>query len=230
MIRGPVLPRTAMKNAPGSDSELALEKAQDALLALQRREWWSWSTALFIILLLSFAVWITAAPSVRDLAIMGLIPLVLLFALFVIYQQRSIAQLRLELATQIGFSATLAALRPATTEEARAVNNRRRALRYYLDQRVKVTCNGQTIFGRTRDISESGLGIVVPVPIARGQVIQIEFRTGEFGSKIAVDAAVRHQRGFYHGIEFANLSPADIQAIEAACIGPEITDVRKSPL
>ncbi len=55
-----------------------------------------------------------------------------------------------------------------------------------------------------------------------------EFKAGDSGWTVRVEAVVRHQSGFYHGLEFSQLTSADKDAIDAACAGPVVGDVRKN--
>jgi diguanylate cyclase (GGDEF)-like protein len=79
------------------------------LRQIDKRDWWVWSYSIFVILLLSFAVVALALPAVRQgtetifgikrvEAVLGLIALVLLFDVYVVYQQILIKRLRRQLA------------------------------------------------------------------------------------------------------------------------------------
>lgn len=85
---------------------------QQGLLRLERRDWWLWWTAMAVMLLLTFAVVSFTMPSLQALpkprflfdlgqSARSLVALVLLFELYVIYQQVTIKMLRGRLATQV---------------------------------------------------------------------------------------------------------------------------------
>jgi len=82
---------------------------------LDRRQWWLWSSAVLVLLLLTIAVASFAFPSILSLdsiehgfysfylnqAVRALVGLVLVFAVYVIYQQTMIIRMRNQLADQI---------------------------------------------------------------------------------------------------------------------------------
>lgn len=90
------------------------------LLRLERRDWWMWATAITIMLLLTAAIFALALPAMwqgitglggseLDVAIHGLLGLVLLFSVFVVYQQVLIKRLRRRLSGQIAATVLLQA-------------------------------------------------------------------------------------------------------------------------
>lgn len=75
---------------------------------LDRRDWWLWSTAITILLLLTAAVAVSTWPSddlllqrQREVGVRSLLGLVLLFSVFAVYQQVLIKRLRWALAERI---------------------------------------------------------------------------------------------------------------------------------
>jgi diguanylate cyclase (GGDEF)-like protein len=85
------------------------------LRQIDKRDWWVWSYSILVILLLSFAVVVLALPAVRQgtltifrikmvEVVFGLIALILLFDVYVIYQQILIKRLRRQLAEKQGHS------------------------------------------------------------------------------------------------------------------------------
>jgi hypothetical protein len=218
----------------GQDRDLY--QTQVDLAHLERREWWSWGAALTIIALLTLAVTVLCLSSVsdqlltqsqRELVLRGLVPLVLLFAFFTIRQQSHIGRLRRQLATQIAMTATMEVLRAPTAAQQKGWQNRRNTARYYFDQRVKVYAGKDTFHGRTRDISETGMGVVIPDAVPTGSRVKLEFALGGGKDALLVDAILRHHRGFYNGFEFADVNPTLQHAINAACTGAVVPDVRE---
>ncbi len=76
-------------------------KLQEQLRKLERRDWWLWSMAVIVMLLLTFAVFSMSFPglvkvddpffqSSLNRAVRGLIGLVLIFNAYTIYQQMTV--------------------------------------------------------------------------------------------------------------------------------------------
>lgn len=96
-----------------SDAWLAQStEIREGLQRLDRKQWWMWSSAVLIILLLTIAVASFAFPSLLRLgegtysfflsqAIRGLIALVLIFSVYSVYQQYLINRIRGQLADQM---------------------------------------------------------------------------------------------------------------------------------
>jgi diguanylate cyclase (GGDEF)-like protein len=79
------------------------------LRQLQRREWWTWGSSVFVILLLTVAITSLAFPAIFDVqntpvgsgvlqSISGLLFLILLFGCYLTYEKMLINRLRLDLA------------------------------------------------------------------------------------------------------------------------------------
>lgn len=217
-----------MQQAKENGSVTSLQEIQAGFERLERREWWRWAMALFIMLLLTLAVFFLSLPGVGkdtfsqeqlNLAVRGLFALVLVFDFFAIYQQVLISRVRKQLAGQIGMLAALEALKPATPEDEAGKKERRRAPRYPFDQRLTVTAKVQgkkaTIYGRTIDISECGLGTVISGFLERGDSVSVEFNTS--AGEMRLTALVRFVHGFRHGFEFTGMSAAESQNLKQAC-------------
>jgi hypothetical protein len=223
-------------NSEWTTQDRDLGQTQVDLAHLERREWWSWGAALTIIAILTVAVAILCLGSVsdqlltqgqRELVLRGLVPMVLLFAFFTIRQQWQIGRLRRQLATQIAMTATMEVLRAPTQLQQKGWQNRRNTSRYYFDQRIKVLAGKDTFHGRTRDISETGMGVVIPDSVPTGTLVQLEFAIPGNKEALLVDAILRHHRGFYNGFEFANVKPGVQHTINGACTGAVVPDVRE---
>jgi len=98
----------ALKQGPGTSS-LQPTEYYTRVRKLQGREWWSWGTSLFVMLLLTAAVASLSLPAILEhrntpigagviQAIAGLIFLILLFGGYLTYEKVLINRLRLELA------------------------------------------------------------------------------------------------------------------------------------
>ncbi len=102
---------------PGSAAAVSLDDIRFRLKRLERQDWWLWATAVLVMLLLTVAIMSLTFPGVvpdsslywfdLDTAVRGLFGLVLLFSVFVVYQQVLIKRLRSQLATQLAEMAAL---------------------------------------------------------------------------------------------------------------------------
>jgi diguanylate cyclase (GGDEF)-like protein len=90
----------------------SLPELQAKLERLERRDWWLWSTAVIVMLLLTFAVFSMSFPQLVKVedpffqaslnrAVRGLIGLVLIFNAYTIYQQITLKRLRRDFFKQI---------------------------------------------------------------------------------------------------------------------------------
>jgi len=106
-----------MANATVSSNPVALQPDafRENMRKLDRRQWWLWSTSVLVLLLLTITVASFSFPSLLSLgniehgfysfylnqAVRALVGVVLVFAVYVIYQQTMIIRMRNELADQI---------------------------------------------------------------------------------------------------------------------------------
>jgi diguanylate cyclase (GGDEF)-like protein len=99
---------------PHSEQERAAnwQQIRANLKSLDRKQWWMWSTAVAVILLLTIGVASFSFPSLLKVdegtysfflsqAVRGLVGMVLLFSVYTIYQQHQINRLRGQLADQM---------------------------------------------------------------------------------------------------------------------------------
>jgi diguanylate cyclase (GGDEF)-like protein len=95
-----------------------MQRIRESLSRLERRDWWLWSAAVVVMLLLTVAVVSMSLPALianpysffqfhLEQAVHGLVGLVLLFNIYTIYQQVLIKGLRGQMATQIEEMASL---------------------------------------------------------------------------------------------------------------------------
>jgi diguanylate cyclase (GGDEF)-like protein len=98
-----------------SAASLQPEAFREHMRKLDRRQWWLWSSAVLILVLLTIAVASFAFPAMLNLeslehgfysfylnqAIRALVGIVLVFAVYVVYQQTMIIRMRNQLADQI---------------------------------------------------------------------------------------------------------------------------------
>jgi diguanylate cyclase (GGDEF)-like protein len=97
---------------PDPSSPTRLPEMQAELQKLERRDWWLWSMAVIVMLLLTFAVFTMSFPGLVKVddpffeaslnrAVRGLIGLVLIFNAYTIYQQITVKRLRRDLSKKI---------------------------------------------------------------------------------------------------------------------------------
>lgn len=226
-----------------SDSRTTMAETHDDLKRLDRQEWWRWVSVFVVTILLTAGVFVLSFPTLRrnfeeqrdlDIGVTGLFATVLLFDLFAVYQQNMIARLRRELTKQVAMSATLELLKPPDpkVQEGRSIH--RRFPRFHFDQRVNITAviEGKQIktSGRSSDISEGGLGAVIPESFEPGTEVEVELSLGFGDTKLVAPATIRERRGFHHCIEFVELTPEQVQEIRRACAGTTpMVDVYRGP-
>ncbi len=97
---------------PDPSSDARLLEMQAELQELERRDWWLWSMAVIVMLLLTFAVFTMSFPGYVKVddpffqaslnrAVRGLIGLVLIFNAYTIYQQITVKRLRRDFSKKI---------------------------------------------------------------------------------------------------------------------------------
>jgi diguanylate cyclase (GGDEF)-like protein len=105
-------PSTSIVHDPDISKDASLHDLQAKLRKLERRDWWLWSMAVIVMLLLTFAVFTMSFPGFVKVddpffqaslnrAVRGLIGLVLIFNAYTIYQQISVKRLRRDFSMKI---------------------------------------------------------------------------------------------------------------------------------
>src|SRR5208282_3056385 len=100
-------PQSPLTGAPNQAAQI-----RTVLLRLQRRQWWMWSSAVLVTLLLTLAVASFAFPGLMsqgesfssfylDQSVRGLVALVLLFNVYTIYQQTQIHRIQRQMSDQV---------------------------------------------------------------------------------------------------------------------------------
>jgi PilZ domain len=215
---------------------VSVREMQAGLERLERREWWRWAVALFIMLMLTIGVFSLSLPGHRkealtglqfDMAVPGLIALVLVFDFFAIYQQILISRLRRQISGQIGMMAALEALKPTSKAHTDRQKDRRSKRRHAYDQRLRIKLMGPGKYalyvGRVIDLSEGGLAAVLPASLEPGEQVALEFNGAPEDPILALPATVRYANGFRHGCEFFGLNDSEIAQIKRACKAAENT-------
>lgn len=92
--------------------EAQAETLRDGFRKLDRRQWWLWSTTVLVLVLLTIAVasfafppllsvWDPAHSGDLSLSVQALVGIVLVFAVYAVYQQHQIIRMRCQIADQI---------------------------------------------------------------------------------------------------------------------------------
>ena len=71
-------------------------------------------------------------------------------------------------------------------------------------------------FGRGYDISEGGMGILVPMPLAPSQEVLVVFDVPPSRRKLGVRAVVRYAMGYRYGLAFQPLLEQDLLLLRSA--------------
>jgi diguanylate cyclase (GGDEF)-like protein len=107
-----LLPPASPIDQPSPHSGTRLPELKAQLEKLERRDWWLWSMAVIVMLLLTFAVFTMSFPGLikvddaffqasMNRAVRGLIGLVLIFNAYTIYQQVTVKRLRRDFSRKI---------------------------------------------------------------------------------------------------------------------------------
>jgi c-di-GMP-binding flagellar brake protein YcgR len=108
---------------------------------------------------------------------------------------------------------------------------RRRHPRYRADFRVTVSYllgnHYQKLAGHCRDLSEAGIGVLLPAELDGGEVAGLSFSLpGSAGSSVPweVRAVVRYRRGYHYGFEFLSLTGEQQESLKRHLKGLEAID------
>jgi diguanylate cyclase (GGDEF)-like protein len=104
---------TMVETSPSPEAQRVPPEAfREHLRKLDRRQWWLWSSTVLVLILLTIAVASFAFPAILNFeqvtysfylnqAVRALVGIVLLFSVYVVYQQTMIVRMRNQLAVQI---------------------------------------------------------------------------------------------------------------------------------
>jgi len=110
---------------------------------------------------------------------------------------------------------TVAVGEPANPEERTA--RQRRLRRYLTDLPITVSLGKRGLEGYCNQIAEGGLGAFLPEPVPVGSVVVLHFALPGPPTDLHVQAVVRHQMGFQHGLEFVSLTQGERLSIRQFC-------------
>jgi GGDEF domain-containing protein len=189
------------------------EQIREHLHHLDRRQWWLWSTTVAVILLLTLAVASFAFPALlnRDdatysfylnQAVRALVGLVLVFSVYLIYQQIQLSRLRLEVADQMQSLAKVETLasevyKLAALDQLTGLYNRRSGEQRLAQEISRAQRHGRPLTVLLMDLD--GLQRAI-----RGSDLAVRLGGDEFMALLPECRAeeVRHVLGRLEGLEF----------------------------
>jgi len=94
---------------------------------------------------------------------------------------------------------------------------KRRVPRYLTNLPLTVPFRERDLEGYCNQIAEDGLGASLPEPVPVGSVVLLQFVVPTYPTELHVQAVVRYQIGFQHGLEFLSLNEGERLAIRQFC-------------
>lgn len=219
---------------------LQISEAHSRLQKLEVKDRQYWIAMVALMLLLVAAMFVLTTPGIADsivalkslkVAVWFLLGLVFVFGITALRKQRTFAQVRRELSSELAVIAAAEMLN-INNMKAGPDEDRREAPRAACNQRVNVSAHGsegpQYFYGRIIDICEHGIGAIIPAILAPGQEVVLEFSLHDEetlqnsidparrnAKPIKVGAIVRQRSGFRYGFNFVAPSESDVQEIES---------------
>jgi PilZ domain len=89
------------------------------------------------------------------------------------------------------------------------------APRYLMDQRLIIRAE-RLLHGRTKDISESGVGATVAGELNIGDVVELEFHLTGSLTPVKLRAEVKYRQGFQYGFHFLDITELEKSGIREA--------------
>lgn len=87
--------------------------------------------------------------------------------------------------------------------------------RYLMDQRLIIR-GGRLLHGRTKDISENGMGATVAGELNIGEVVELDFYLTGSLTPVKLKAAVKYRQGFQYGFHFIGITELEKSGIREA--------------
>ena len=104
---------------------------------------------------------------------------------------------------------------PANPEEW--TTERRRFRRYLTNLPLTVSLGERDLDGYCNQIAEGGLGAFLAEPVPAGSVVVLHFAVPNPPTELHVQAVVRYQIGFQHGLEFTSINEGERLSIRQFC-------------
>jgi PilZ domain len=114
---------------------------------------------------------------------------------------------------------------PATELQAKAEGYqpgcRRQHARFHFDRRITARAfregKAHRFWGRTSDLSESGLSVTFVETLELGEVVTLDVTLPASPEALTLSACVRYRSGFFCGLEFLVVNERQREAIRKAC-------------
>jgi hypothetical protein len=94
---------------------------------------------------------------------------------------------------------------------------RRRLRRYLTNLPITVSLGERDLEGYCNQIADGGLGAFLPEPVPAGTVVVLHFAVPSPPTELHVQAVVRYQFAFQHGLEFVSLNEGERLSIRQFC-------------
>ena len=98
---------------------------------------------------------------------------------------------------------------------------KRRHSRYRIDLPVSVVVLGEQNYTRlnshAKDLSESGIGLILAADLGAGEVVSLELSLPNVPEPFTMRAVVRYHSGCHYGLEFLTPSQERIAMLKAYC-------------
>ena len=82
---------------------------------------------------------------------------------------------------------------------------------------ITVTLQERNLEAYCNHIAEGGLGVSLPEEVPVGSVVSLQFVVPPHATELRVQAVVRYQVGFQHGLEFTSLNEGERLSIRQFC-------------
>ena len=98
---------------------------------------------------------------------------------------------------------------------------RRRFERFHFDRRVTARAfregHAHRFWGRTSDLSESGMSVTFVETLELGEVVTVDVPLPACSEPLTLSACVKYRSGFFCGLEFLVVNDQQREAIRKAC-------------
>jgi c-di-GMP-binding flagellar brake protein YcgR len=98
---------------------------------------------------------------------------------------------------------------------------RRQHERFHFDRRITARAfregKAHRFWGRTSDLSESGLSVTFVETLELGEVVTLDVTLPASPDAMTLSACVRYRNGYFCGLEFLVVSDRQREAIRKAC-------------
>jgi len=90
--------------------------------------------------------------------------------------------------------------------------------RYLMDQRLLLRGARAVFHGRTKDISEMGVGAIVAGELNTDEALELEFYLPGKLNPVKLTAEVRYHQGFQYGFQFLDITDQQREMIREAIV------------